>query len=333
MDPKAVWETNIDQVRATGTPVVDAGRLYVPVDAISDTARHRYRIHSLLASTGEERWQVPLRSEPNGPPAVSGDHIVVTAKRALEQGRIVGFQKRYGDEDWLVDIDARLTASPTIEGGIVYVPDWSGRVHALSVWDGSMQWSRQVDAETGGRTFTEPVAVFDDTLYLGSRSGKTGVVALDAETGETAWEESTRAVTGGPIAHSKGVVVQSHQLVTAFDTDGTRRWSFNIRDARVRPIAVDSRHVYVSAGNTVYAIDWNGEEAWTYKSAGERVGTPTVVSDTVLFRSEEQLTALSRATGEEQWTTTPSGVSRAIVTPEAIFLPESDGTVVALGEK
>ncbi|WP_342764787.1 MULTISPECIES: PQQ-binding-like beta-propeller repeat protein [unclassified Haloferax] len=87
---------------------------------------------------------------------------------------MVAFRKRYGEEDWLVDIDARLTAAPTIDGGTVYVPDWSGRVHALSVWDGSVQWSQQVGAADGGRTFTEPVAVLGDTFYLGSQSGSTG---------------------------------------------------------------------------------------------------------------------------------------------------------------
>jgi len=106
-NPETVWTSERSSPRA-GTPAVSNGQLYVPVDAISDTARHRYRIHALSAATGDERWQVPLRSEPNAPPAVSGDHIVVTAQRALEQGRIVCFQTRYGNEDWLVDIDAKL---------------------------------------------------------------------------------------------------------------------------------------------------------------------------------------------------------------------------------
>ncbi|WP_353634745.1 PQQ-binding-like beta-propeller repeat protein [Halobacterium sp. NMX12-1] len=119
-NPDSVWKIELDTARSTGTPALAGGRLYVPVDAITETARHRYRIHALSAATGNERWQVPLRSEPNGPPAVSGDHVVVTAKRALEQGRIVGFETQYGAEDWLVDVDARLTAPPTIANGVVY---------------------------------------------------------------------------------------------------------------------------------------------------------------------------------------------------------------------
>jgi len=204
-NPETVWTSELDQVRGAGTPAVSNGQLYVPVDAISDTARHRYRIHALSAATGDERWQVPLRSEPNAPPAVSGDHIVVTAQRALEQGRIVCFQTRYGNEDWLVDIDAKLTAAPTIASGIVYVPDWRGRVHALSISDGSVRWSQHVDADSGGRTFTEPAAVLDETLYLGAQSGKTGVVALDATTGDTVEKKSTQAVTGGPVVHQRAL--------------------------------------------------------------------------------------------------------------------------------
>jgi len=260
-NPETVWTSELDQVRGAGTPAVSNGQLYVPVDAISDTARHRYRIHALSAATGDERWQVPLRSEPNAPPAVSGDHIVVTAQRALEQGRIVCFQTRYGNEDWLVDIDAKLTAAPTIASGIVYVPDWRGRVHALSISDGSVRWSQHVDADSGGRTFTEPAAVLDETLYLGAQSGKTGVVALDATTGETQWRKIYTGRNWWASRTSKGVVVQSHQLVIAFNTDGARQWSFNVVDGRVRPIAVDDRHVYVSAGNTLYAIGWGGEES------------------------------------------------------------------------
>ncbi|MDG5777386.1 PQQ-binding-like beta-propeller repeat protein [Haloarculaceae archaeon H-GB1-1] len=331
-DPQTVWITELDQGRTTGTPALVDDRLYVPVDAISDTARDRYRIHALTAATGEERWKVPLRSEPNSPPAVSGDRIVVTARRSLERGRIVCFQTRYGEEEWLVDVDARLTAPPTIHGGVVYVPDWRGRVHALSASDGSVLWSRHVNADGSSRTFPEPVAVLDETLYVGSQSGKTGVIALDATTGERLWTESTHAVTSGPVAHRNGIIVQSHEDVIAFETDGSRRWSFNVLEGTARPIAADDRHVYVAARDSLYAITWNGDEVWVYDSSEERIGTPTIAGDTVIVRGEDYLTALSRSDGTEQWTATPQGVGRAVIVPEAIFLSGADGNVIALGE-
>lgn len=331
-DPQTVWTTELDQVRAVGAPSLAGGDLYVPVDALSDRARHRYRIHALAASTGDERWQVPLRSEPNAPPAVSGDRIVVTARRALERGRIVCFRKRYGDEEWLFDVDARLTAAPTVDGTAVYVADWAGRVFALSVHDGSVRWSRQIATDGHSRTFTEPVAVNDGTLYLGSQSGATGLVAIDAQSGTQLWSESTGAVTQGPVVGDDIVAVVTQELVVAFDTDGTRRWSFNPPERDPRPVAVDDRHVYVPARGTLYAIDRNGERAWTYERSEGRVGTPTVAGDSVLVRGEDRLTALAGATGRERWTASPGGTGRAVVTREGIFLSGRDGAVVALGD-
>lgn len=331
-DPGTVWKTELPQARATGTPAVVDDGLYVPVDAVSEKARHRYRVHALTAATGDASWQVPLRIEPNAPPAVSRDRVVVTGRRSLDRGRVVCFRTRDGAEDWLVDVDARLTAPPTIHDGVVYVPDWRGRVHALSVADGTVRWSRQIDANGSGRTFTRPVAVGDGTLYLGSQSGDTGVIALDGTTGEPRWTESTPAVTGGPVVHPEGVVVRSHQVVTAFDPDGTRRWSFNVLENTPRPIAVDDRHVYVPARDRLYAITWTGEKAWVHESSGGQVGTPTAVGDAVLLRGEDRLVALSGATGKQQWTTDTTGVGRAVVTPEAVFLSGAEGSVIALGE-
>ncbi|MFQ3294727.1 MAG: outer membrane protein assembly factor BamB [Natrialbaceae archaeon] len=69
-DPDTVWVTDLDDaVRAAATPALAAGRLYVPADAVSEQARYRHRLYALTAATGDQRWQVPLRADPNAPPA------------------------------------------------------------------------------------------------------------------------------------------------------------------------------------------------------------------------------------------------------------------------
>jgi outer membrane protein assembly factor BamB len=331
-DPETVWLTRLDGARATGTPAVVDDRLYVPVDAVSDQSRYRHRVHALAAATGEERWQAPLRSSPNAPPAVRGDHVVVTARRSPQRGRIVCFHGRYGEEDWLFDVDARLTAPPTIDAGVAYVPDWAGRVHALSVSDGSGRWSRRVGDDGHAPTFSEPVAVHDGVLYVGSRAGTTGVTALDADTGEERWHRSTAAVMAGPVVHGDRVVVRTRQLVVAFDADGTRRWSFNLRDQGVDTMAVDDRHVYVPTRDRLHAIDRRGETAWTHEPADGRVGRPTVVGDSVVVRGRDSLVGLSRDTGEERWAVSADGVGRAVVTSTAMFLSGHSGRLLALGD-
>ena len=140
-NPEAVWTTKLTDARTAGTPSITDGTVYVPVDAVSDRAHYDYRLHALEASTGEERWQASLRSDPNPSPAVDGHSIVVSARRGSESSRLVAFDAHDGNEQWLYDVDARVTAPPTVDGTTVYLPDWEGYVHAVSKY-GSEHWSR-----------------------------------------------------------------------------------------------------------------------------------------------------------------------------------------------
>jgi len=278
------------------------------------------------------RWQVPLRIDLNGSPAISGDRIVVSGTRSLERGRVVCFQSRYGKEEWLLDVDARLTAPPTVDDGVVYVPDWSGTVYAVGVTSGSVLWSRQVDADSGGREFTSAAAVHDGTVYLGSQSGNTGVVALDANTGEEQWRVSTDAVTGGPVVDDDLVIVQTHGLVTALETDGTERWAFNLVGDRPGPVAVDGEHVYVSGGEMLYAMTRDGKESWRNEAFDGRIGAPTAAGDSVLATDDDQIRSLSATNGDEDWSTAADRVGELIVAPEAMFISGASGRVTALGK-
>jgi outer membrane protein assembly factor BamB len=334
-DPSTVWGRELDGVRAVGTPALSGGRLYGPADAVTPESRSLHRLYSLDAATGDTHWWVPLRIDLVGTPAVSGDRIVVSGKRSLEAGRVVCFRARYGEENWLYDVDARLTAPPTVHDGVVYVPDWSGTVHALSVTDGSVLWSSRV-GNTDGRgsmTFTEPVAVDGDAVYVGSNAGVTGIVALDADSGAELWRAPADSVTGGPIVSDDLLVVRSHGLLLAYGTDGRRRWEYNLVDGISQPMAVDGDHVYAAGRETLYAIDRDGKRSWAYDAPDAGVGSPTVAGDSVVLRGTDRLTALSVGTGEKQWSATPAGRGEAVVTPEALFVEAGDGRLLALGEQ
>ncbi len=331
-EPETVWRTEFDDVRAVGTPSLFDGDLYVPVDAVGETARSRYRLYALSPRDGELRWQVPLRVDPNGAPAVSPERVVVAAKRSTERGRVVCFHPRYGEEEWLYDVDARLTAAPTVADGVVYVADWRGRVHALGALEGDVRWSRRIDAGEGGRTFANAVAVRDGTLYLGSQSGNTGVVALDADDGAERWRVSTGAVTEWPVVSGELVVVRSHGTVIALGTDGERRWTVTVPEPDPQAMAVGDGRVFVPAGDRLYAIDRSGEEAWRHEADDGGVGTPTVAGDAVVFPDGDGgLTARAVADGSERWTVSADADGEPIVTAAALFRASGSG-VVARGE-
>ncbi len=330
-DPTTVWTIEFDDARATSTPSIADGRIYVPVDAVTDRSRHRFRLYALEARTGDEHWHVPLRADPNGAPAIGSGRIIASAQRRTDSGRIVAFEDRYGREEWVYDIDARVTAAPMIADRTVFVPDWGGCVHALSLADGMVRWSRQVGANERDHTFPSPTAVHDETLYVGSYSGRTGVIAVDAATGDELWTQPTGRVLAGPVVDEGLVVVRDDGVVSAFETDGTERWAFSVPGGYGTPIALDDQHVYVPTRDTLHAITRGGEKAWTYEPADERVGPPTVVGDEVLVDEEETLTALRQADGTTQWSVETNGSGDAITTPDAIAMSGPGGRVTALG--
>lgn len=332
-DPEQIWRTEFDDVRGVWSASLFDGRLYVYADAVTLTAPGRHRLYALDAATGTVEWQVPLRISPNSAPAVSPKRVVVAGNRSLKRGRLVCFHPE-GGEQWLYDIDARLTAPPTVSNGVAFVGDYAGRVHALGALDGEVRWSRRIDADDGGREFSEPVAVHDGTLYLGSQAGNTGIVALDAETGEERWRADTGRVTSGtPVVTDDLVVVRNYGLVTAFDTSGEKRWSFNVGQDTAYPLAVGDEHVYVPAGERLFAIDRDGKEAWRHEAPEGTVSTPTVAGESVLFQNgtDGGVTAFATDDGEKRWAIDAND-SNPVVTPGAVFLSGGD-RVVALAER
>lgn len=331
-DPETVWTTDLAEVRGVGTPSIAGDQLYVPVDADTDRARRRFGLLALDASKGDERWRVPLRSNPNESPAIGNNRCIVSTRRALERGRLVAFTERLGDEKWLYDIDARVTAPPIIAGSTVYLSDWEGYVHALSVFDGAVRWARQIGPNGTNRTFPHPIAVTDGVLYVGSYSGRTGVVAVDVATGDELWTRSTSRVSAGPVVHDGLVVVRCGSLVRAFDTDGTDDWTFNLLDDYWEvELAVGDQHVFVPTGDRLYAITRSGEKAWKYEHHAENVSPPTVVGDTVVLHESGRLIALAQEDGATKWRVETDGSGAVIATPTAMFMSGPSGRVTALG--
>lgn len=330
-DPEPIWTVDLEGARTAGTPSIADGRVYVPIDAVSDRARHRHRLHALDAGTGEERWRVPFRADLNASPALLGGRVVVSAQRDLEKGRLVAVDDTYGEEAWLYDVDARVTAPPTSDGIRVYLPDWEGTVHAITVGDGSVRWARRIGSDEKGRTFANPIAIRDDALYLGSSGGATGVVAVDARTGDVRWARSTARVIAGPVVDDGLVAVRDENGLAAFDTEGTERWTVAVPDdGHGSPLALDDDRVYVPTRDALRAIDRSGEAAWTYEYEGG--GPPTVVGDAVLLAEGETLTALSATDGTIRWRVDIDGSGEVIATRNAFVTSGSGGRVTALGE-
>lgn len=330
-DPETVWTAELPDAQATGTPSLDGETLYVPANATDRYAQYRHQLYAISATTSELRWYTPFRAQRmNSPPAISdvigsGGRVVMTTRPETERGRVVALDES-GGEVWVHDVDARLTAPPTIDDFTVYVADWDGTLRAFRVDNGEERWSTTVG---DGWAVAQPVACHDETLYLATATSSGRLVALDAEGGAEQWSQSTDIVVAGPVVADDFVAVRTRTGIEAFDAAGDHRFTFGIPEDRGDDIAMDDGMLYVPGEERLYAIDRAGERAWVYDGA-DRLGAPTVVGETVLVAEDGEIVALSKSDGEVSWRADTEGAGDIIATDGALFLAASEGQVTAL---
>jgi len=161
-----------------------------------------------------------------------------------------------------------MYGSPVINGDLVYVAGYNGRIYAFNKQTGASRWIYPRDGYLAN--IIGGISVNSNTLYFSSSDGK--VYALDAETGDDrVWSEP-------------------------FQAEG-KIWSTP---------AVEDDTIYTgSFDNKLYAIDANtGKAEWQapFEVEGAIVSTPVVHNGKVIFGSfDRHIYAVSAATGEEIW--------------------------------
>jgi outer membrane protein assembly factor BamB len=219
---------------------------------------------------------------------------------------------RSGERRWRADIDA---GPPTVRNGRVYVGTNSA-VYCLGFESGRELWTRRLSTVTGQPVLldvdSQGARVFAATERTDGDGYTEGAVlhALDASTGETAYQISTgtAAIYGtlagrGPYVYG-GTTVGS---VVAFDV-GTRAvaWQAHLGEY-VNPVAVTEEAVFAGThAGVVAALDrTTGAERWRTRLAGEEVAVrarPAVAAGTVYVAATDgNLYAFDHATGREQW--------------------------------
>ncbi len=119
--------------RSSGqTRSVADDRIYVPVDAVSDRARHRYRLHALEAGPGEERWTFNVPGDRfESPIALDDQYVYVPTRDTLYA------ITRDGEKAWSAELADDGAGPPTISGEVITLPETivmsgsGGRVTAL----------------------------------------------------------------------------------------------------------------------------------------------------------------------------------------------------------
>ena len=209
-DGRLLWKHAIaDQIRCSPTVArsADGDRVFL--------AGCDGKLHVIDASQGEEKAAVPIDGPTGTTPAVNGDRVFF----GTEGGGFFAIDFLEADVAWRARAATNgqsYRSSAAIAGDLVIVGSRGKAVEAFSCADGSRKWRHPMR----GKVDASPiVASGEDGVPLAIVADSAGkIVALDAATGETAWEFDA----GGGF--SAGAAAAAGHVVIASD-DGTV-WCF-----------------------------------------------------------------------------------------------------------
>ena len=163
-----------------------------------------------------------------------------------------------------------IYSSPIINGDLVYVGAYDGKVYAFS-FDGEQlrvepRWVYPRQGDLGGAVIGGLV-IADNIIYLASADGT--IYALDAVEGYKVWSHATgEQIWSTPAVEGDTLFIGSFdKKLYALDTsDGSQRWAFETQGAITSTPLVDEDKVYFGTfGRRFYALDIvSGEEVWRF---------------------------------------------------------------------
>ena len=78
--------------------------------------------------TGEEIWWQDLKTNITSPPTVAGDTLLVGS----EIGEAYGLDVNDGRIKWTFETGGKITASPIVSAGILFIASQDGKLYAIS---------------------------------------------------------------------------------------------------------------------------------------------------------------------------------------------------------
>lgn len=123
-------------------------------------------------------------------------------------------------QKWAFTSGGSISATPTVVGGTVYVPDWKGNLYAVNASTGNAVWTQKISSYTGvaGDVSRNSPAYWQGALFLGDGALETPtasgayIYGVNAATGAKLWSTQVEAdpaavITGSPVVHDGVVLV------------------------------------------------------------------------------------------------------------------------------
>lgn len=228
-----------------GSPAVIGKTVVVPI-ALGRRALTAYDL-----DTSDIRWRARGASVHAGVASIEDGGVFVNTA-----GEVQRFNVEDGTVVWMhqLPVGMRIHAKPLVYDGLVIVAGDNGLVRALSLDDGTLQWSADINLPI----YAAPVA-HNKNLLVSTTHGY--LLSMNLDTGETAWgtalEDETVHFSSPAVDNELVIAGASDGVLRAFNVDtGSIEWIVQCSDALVAQPLIVGGTVYVgSMGNWFYAFD------------------------------------------------------------------------------
>jgi outer membrane protein assembly factor BamB len=279
-----VWHTKLKKTPFSGGPGASADLV------VAGTSEGE--VVALNAADGKLLWRVRLNGEILAAPAISERAVAV---RTVD-GKLRALSPKDGHELWSQEqqvprLSLRGTSRPVIAGDLTLCGFDNGKVIAVNMNDGSLQWEATV-APPHGRTELERLADVDSTprvsgsdVFTVGFQGRVAMLALD--TGQVWWSHDTSSYRGIALDDDALYIANSDGEVLALRRKtGAEIW-------RQKALLHRGLSAVALTDNAVVTADFQGNVHWLDKATGElaariptgkvRVSNPPVVSGNMVL--------------------------------------------------
>jgi outer membrane protein assembly factor BamB len=215
-------------------------------------------------------------------------------------------------------VSTTIYGTPVVDGDVVYVGSYSGKVLALSTLArsqnlafpqnryGEWEWDCP-GTNAGSNAIVASLVMSEEALYISSSNGR--VYSLDKKFGDLNWESdilhnklwTSPAIKGDTLYVS---TFDGRIVTVSVETGALLPWSFESETGFASPPVIYEDTVYVgSFDNNLYAVKiGDSEPSWSFPGGNWFWGAP-LVSEGVVYAGclDGKVYAIGAETGEKLW--------------------------------
>ena len=285
---KKAWRNKLD-IRLSSGPGVGG-------DIVVVVAADGYVI-ALSSADGSERWREYIGGESLAAPLVFGDHVIVQTV----DNRLLGLSMFDGSERWSFEqstpaLTMRGSTSPVRSGQIIVTGFDNGRLVAVDVSTGDVQWESMLSPPSGRSDLDRladidgDIAVVGQDVYAAGYHGR--VASLAAESGQILWSRELSTYAGLSADWSNVYsTLENGEVVALNRSTGAEIWRQGALLRREPTVPVSFRTTVVVGdleGYLHFFSNVDGEPVARVKAGGDAIiGTPIVVADRLYVQSDD----------------------------------------------